>query len=571
MLLLWLIVPLLLGGVAAWAVGGKTWPRWISLFTLGMHLAALAVVWLDVARSLGAANRPLWLYELDLPWIPGLGIRFHLALDGLSLLLIILVNILGFVAVLASWEGIQDRVGFFHFNLLLILAAITGVFLAVDLFLFYLFWELMLVPLYLLIGIWGHERRVYATLKFFVFTQAGGLLMLLAILGLHAAHAHETGVSTFDYAQLLHTSLSPGFAVLLMLGFFAAFAVKLPVVGLHTWLPDAHTEAPTAGSVDLAGLVLKVGAYGFIRFMIPLFPAASFAFAPYAMALGVAGIVYGAWVALGQTDLKRLVAYTSISHMGFVLLGIFAWNQLALQGAVFVMLAHGISTGALFVLVGDLQDRMHTRSLDRMGGLWDVIPRFGGFGMVLAAATLGLPSLANFVGEILVLFGTYRAHPALAVIATVGFVVSTVYALWIIQSVFHGKPKVSWKLRDANGREYGIMAGMALLLMWMGMFPQTILTTARDALLTMQRFATAETQPLEAGRSAPGPACGTRQGLSSVAAASSCTGAGYTPSASTNRNSATSTRPAVTGSREGPGSAGASSGTAPNITTMTLK
>ncbi|MCZ7570087.1 MAG: NADH-quinone oxidoreductase subunit M [Ardenticatenaceae bacterium] len=491
MILFWLIVSLLIGGLVAWLAGrwSPIWPRWISLFTLSLHLIALLVLWVQYLGQGGLSGQGPWLIQLDLPWIPQWGISFHLALDGLSLLLILLTNFLGIMAVAASWAGIQDRVGFFHFNLLWILAAIVGVFLAMDLFLFYFFWEMMLVPLYFLIGIWGHENRVYATLKFFIFTQSSSLLMLLAILGLYFVHGSGTGVYTFNYFQLLDTSMAPSLALWLMLGFFVAFAVKLPVVPLHTWLPDAHTEAPTAGSVDLAGLVLKVGAYGFLRFVIPLFPKIALSFAPVAMALGVIGIIYGALVAFSQTDLKRLVAYTSISHMGFVLLGIFAWNQLALQGAVIVMLAHGISTGALFIWVGDLQNRMHTRDINRMGGLWATAPRIGGEGLLFALASLGLPGLGNFVGEFLVLLGTYQVNVPMAVLATLGFIVSTVYSLWMIQRTFFGPNEEGWALTDSTGREMAIMAAMIATTLWLGLYPQPVLTTARRALETLQQYA----------------------------------------------------------------------------------
>ena len=272
-----------------------------------------------------------------------------------------------------------------------------------------------------------------------------------------------------------------------MLGFFIAFAVKLPLVPVHTWLPDAHTEAPTAGSVDLAGLVLKVGAYGFLRFLIPLFPQAAFAFAPVAMSLAVIGILYGAIVAYGQTDMKRLVAYTSISHMGFVLLGIFAWNQLALQGAIIVMLAHGVTTGAMFIVVGDLGDRLHTRDMNRMGGLWSAAPRIGGFTLFFSAATLGLPGLGNFVGEILVLLGVFRVSVPLACLATLGFIVSTIYALWMIQRAFFGPNEHRWKLPDSTPREIAIMVVMAAAITWLGLYPQTFLNTAQRGLQALQQ------------------------------------------------------------------------------------
>jgi NADH-quinone oxidoreductase subunit M len=492
-LILWLVAAALVAWLSSrW---GKAWPRWVSLIALLVHLGALIAIWTqylaqDGQFAAGQLAAGAWLMQVDVAWIPQLGIHFHLAVDGLSLLLLLLSDLLGIMAVAASWRGIEQRVGFFHFNLLWILAALVGVFLALDLFLFYFFWEMMLVPLYFLIGIWGHERRVYATLKFFLFTQASGLLMLLGILGLYFVHGHNTGVYTFGYLELLGTSLPPTLGMLLMLGFFAAFAVKLPAVPFHTWLPDAHTEAPTAGSVILAGLILKAGAYGFLRLLMPLFPEATSQFAPIAMILGVLGILYGALLAFGQTDLKRLVAYTSVSHMGFVLLGIFAWNKLALQGAVVVMLSHGISTGALFILVGGLYDRIKTRDMERMGGLWSDAPRMGGAAMVFALASLGLPGLGNFVGEFLVLLGVYQVNVPLAILATLGLVAATVYALWMMQRVFFGAKTEDRPLSDLDLREVAIMAVLIVLIVWLGLFPKTVLSTAQPALEALQQTAT---------------------------------------------------------------------------------
>src|SRR5581483_4216510 len=397
MMLLILILILIVGGIVSWVVASRNTAaaRWIGLLSICVDFIATLAIW--VAGRGATAQR--WVEECNLQWIPQFGIRFHLAVDGLSLIMLLLTYFLGIMAVLCSWTEIHERTGFFHFNLLWVLAGINGVFLSMDLFLFYLFWELMLVPMYLLFGIWGHERRIYAATKFFLFTQLSGLLMLIAIIALAVIHRQTTGTITFDYEQLLGTALHPSTALLLMLGFFIAFAVKLPIFPLHTWLPDAHTEAPTAGSVILAGLLLKTGAYGMLRFVLPLFPHAAKAFAPVAMALGVAGILYGALLAFGQTDLKRLVAYTSVSHLGFVLLGIFVWNDLGLQGALMTMICHGISTGALFILVGALQDRIHTREMDRMGGIWSTAPRLSGAALFFALASLGLPGLGDFVGE----------------------------------------------------------------------------------------------------------------------------------------------------------------------------
>src|ERR1700747_1866430 len=369
-----LILILIVGGIASWIVARRSEvvARWIAVASVLADLfVCFGICMAHLGRSQSTPAR--WFVECDFAWIPQFGIRIHLAIDGLSLTLLLLTYFLGIMAALSSWTEIREKGGFFHFNLLWALGGITGVFLAADLFVFYLFWELMLVPMYFLIGIWGHELRIYAATKFFLFTQLSGLLMLVAIISLAVLHQRTTGVFTFDYEQLLNTTLSPRAARVLMLGFFVAFAVKLPAFPFHTWLPDAPTEAPTAGSVILAGLLLKTGAYGLIRFVIPLFPHAAHEFTPVALALAVIGIVYGAVMAFSQTDLKRLVAYTSVSNLGFVLLGIFSWNSLALQGAIMTMICHGLSTGALFILVGGLQERIHTRDLERMGGLWAVV------------------------------------------------------------------------------------------------------------------------------------------------------------------------------------------------------
>jgi NADH-quinone oxidoreductase subunit M len=492
MTLIVLIGWLFIGGVLAWIAGrwSKTWPRWISLISLFLHLATLIWLWIIYLNQYQVGAGHKWFLEIDWPWIPQLGINLHLGLDGLSLMLVLLTNFLGIMAVVASWKEIQQRVGFFHFNLMIVLAALAGVFLSLDLFLFYFFWELMLVPVYFLIGIWGHENRVYASFKFFIFTQFSGLLMLLSILGLYFYHGQSSGVYTFDYTQLLGTQLPLGIAIWLMLGFFIAFAVKLPVFPLHTWLPDAHTEAPTAGSVDLAGLVLKVAGYGFIRFLIPLFPETISKIAPVAMALGVIGILYGAVLAFAQTDLKRLVAYTSISHMGFVLLGIFAMHRIALQGAVVIMLAHGISTGALFILVGALYGRVGTRDLNRMGGLWETVPRMGRVGLLFALASLGLPGLGNFVGEFLVLLGTYKTSPFFAILATLGFVMATVYSLWMVQRIFTGPNTQGWKIPDLDQRELAMMTSMIAVILWLGLYPQPVLNTTKKALDNMPQYST---------------------------------------------------------------------------------
>lgn len=480
MMLLYLIIILMVGGVLAW-LSGK-WNPFVS------RIISLVAVFIDLALILtmlfqqGSFADKTWLMEYKINWIPAFGISMHLALDGLSMLMLVLTFFTGILAILISWKEINRNPGFFHFNILWILAGIVGIFLSMDLFLFYFFWEVMLIPMYFLIGIWGHENRIYASYKFFLFTQASGLLMFLAILALYLIHGANTGIYTFDYQALLGTSMNPSIELLLMSGFLIAFIVKLPVVPFHNWLPDAHTEAPTAGSLILAALMLKTGAYGLLRFVIPLFPDAAHTFAPIGMFLGVIGILYGAKLAFAQTDLKRLVAYTSVSHMGFVILGIFAFNELAYQGVVMQMLAHGISTGALFILVGQIQERIHTRDLDKMGGLWEQVPVMGVMGMIFAMASLGLPGLGNFVAEFLTLAGVFKVSILMSCLASAGLVAATIYSLRIVQKVFLGAKNPATHMFDLNVREILTLGAMVVVIFYLGLSPQGVLNTSKPAM-----------------------------------------------------------------------------------------
>lgn len=474
-----MIVILMAGGVLAGIVAtwSTVWCRIIALTSV--ILDTLLIGWIWAGQEVSLQPGATWIAEVNLPWIPSFGISFHLALDGLSLLMLALTFFLGIFAVLLSWNEIQYRTGFFHFNLLWVLAGIAGVFVTLDLFLLYFFWEVMLIPMYFLIGIWGHANRQYAAYKFFIFTQASGLLMLLAILGLYFVHGNQTSVYTFDYFDLLSTPMSADLARWLMLGFLAAFLVKLPVVPFHTWLPDAHSEAPTAGSFILAGLMLKTGAYGLIRFALPLFPGPAVEFAPWGMLLGTVGIVYGAVQAFSQTDLKRLVAYTSVSHMGFVMLGVFAFTEIALQGVVMQMITHAISTGALFVLAGALYERMHTRDILQMGGFWQRTPFMATVSLVFVMASLGLPGLGNFIAEFLTLLGAWPASPVLTAIATAGLVAATAYSLRIMQKIFLGKDTHTHVLPDLSLREKLILVPLAVVIIILGLFPQRVIDTAR--------------------------------------------------------------------------------------------
>ena len=488
MMLFWVLVIPLTAGILAWwtARWSSQWPRWISLVAMALDLVLSLGMWLrDDSTAAGGAGSA-WLAEIDWAWIPRFGIHFHLGLDGLSFLMLVLTFFLGMMSVLCSWTEIRHRIGFFHFNLMWTIAGIAGVFLALDLFLFYFAWELMLIPMYFMIAIWGHERRVSAAIKFLLFTQLSGLLMLIAILALYFTHYRATGVFTFQYETLLDTELHPGAEMWIMLGFILAFAVKLPLVPVHTWLPDAHSEAPTAGSVILAGLLLKTGAYGLLRFVLPLFPNASHAVTPVALVLAVIGIVYGTVLAFAQTDLKRLVAYTSVSHLGFVVLGIFSWNSFGLQGAVMTMICHGLSTGALFILVGAIQERIHTRDMDRMGGLWATVPCLSGASLFFALASLGLPGLGDFVGEFLVLLGSYHINVEITILAAFGILASTFYALRMVQGVFHGVNTQRLQLSDLSARETFIVTPIIVGLLWLGLYPQPVLNTFSPAMRNLQ-------------------------------------------------------------------------------------
>jgi len=403
-------------------------------------------------------------------WINQPPINYHLGVDGISLFLVILTTFLTPISVLASWKSIEHRVKEFFVMLLMLEVGVVGVFLSLDLFLFFLFWEVMLIPMALLIGIWGHERRVYAAVKFILYTMAGSIFMLVGIIWLYNA------TNTFDLPTIQNMlatgllALPPRTEMLLFLAFFVAFAIKVPLFPLHTWLPDAHVEAPTAGSVMLAGVLLKMGTYGMIRFCLPLFPGASHRATRWVALLAIIGIIYGALVAMVQPNLKKLVAYSSVSHLGFVVLGIFAFHNISMQGAVYQMLAHGVSTGALFLLVGMLYDRRHTFEISEYGGLATPMPKLAAFFLFVALSSLGLPMLNGFVGEYLILLGTYQRHWQWASWAALGVILSACYLLWSYQRVFFGEitKEKNRTLPDVSARERWILVTMAVVTLWMG-------------------------------------------------------------------------------------------------------
>jgi len=483
------MLTLFLGGIAAWLsqAWNRDWPKWISLFTC--IITAILIVPLfsqpaDLVLPIpGAAST--WIEYIDFKWIPRFGIGLTFGIDGLSLLMVALTIFLGFVALISSWTEIGERSGFFQFNLLWTLAGVIGVFTSLDLFLFFFFWEVMLIPMYFLIAIWGHENKGYASMKFFLFTQVSGLLMLIAILTLVLMNAADTGELTFNYFDLLNHQLPNEIAYFVMLGFFIAFIVKLPAFPFHPWLADAHTQAPTAASVLLAGILLKTGAYGLIRFTIPLFPEASLQIADLAMTIGAISIIYGAILAFAQTDFKRLVAYSSVSHMGFVLLGLYAFNEIAIQGAVMQMVAHGLSTAALFMIAGAIQHRMHTRDMRKMGGLWHDMPRMGAISLFFIVASLGMPGLGNFVGEFLVLMGAFQASVIVTSFAALGLITGAIYSLIAMQKVFQGPRVEKRDLIDINARELCALIPLIIGLICLGIYPQPVFDMVNPVLASL--------------------------------------------------------------------------------------
>lgn len=408
-------------------------------------------------------------------WVQSYGISYKLGIDGISLLLVLLATFLTVLCILSTWSAITVRVKEFMISFLFLETGMIGALVALDLVLFYVFWEVMLIPMYLLIGIWGDpKRRIYAAVKFFLFTMAGSVLMLVAILALYFINLKATGNPSFDLLDLYKTAIPLGAQYWLFGAFALAFAIKVPMFPFHTWLPDAHAEAPTAGSVILAGVLLKMGTYGFIRFAIPLFPKAAFDLLPLICALALIGIIYGALVSMMQPDLKRLVAFSSVSHLGYVMLGMFAFNMQGVQGSIYQMLNHGVSTGSLFLIVGMIYERRHTRMISEFGGLSRVMPIFAIFFMIVTLSSIGLPGTNGFVGEFLILLGAFQANIIYGVLAASGVILGAAYMLWMFQRVMFGKitrPE-NEKLKDLNRREIAILVPMVIMILLMGIYPK---------------------------------------------------------------------------------------------------
>ncbi|NIW09377.1 MAG: NADH-quinone oxidoreductase subunit M [Gammaproteobacteria bacterium] len=445
--------------------------RWTALLTSTITF----VLSLLLLAQFNADNPNLQM-EIDLPWIQvaGWNINFHMGVDGLSILLVLLTTFLTPISILSTWDAIDNRVKDFMIFFLMLETGMTGVFLAQDLFLFYIFWEFTLVPMYFLIGIWGGPRRMYAAIKFFLYTMAGSLLMLLAILWLGIRQG------TFSVPDLIETAstIPPNIQLWLFLAFAAAFAIKVPMWPLHSWLPDAHVEAPTAGSVILAGVLLKMGTYGFVRFNIPMFPDAAVRLAPWMALLAVIGILYGAAVSYAQKDAKKLVAYSSVSHLGFVMLGLFALNPQGIQGGILQMVNHGLSTGALFLLVGFIYERRHTRDMDAFGGLWKAMPIYGTLTLIVTLSSMGLPGLNGFVGEFTILLGSFGSEaigsPWFTGFAAAGVILAAIYMLYMFQKLFLGPldKEENIKLKDLSLREIVTIVPLLVFIFWIGLYPK---------------------------------------------------------------------------------------------------
>lgn len=475
--------------------------KWLTLgFTVLNFLLSLVLIF-----DKGTASASGFFFEKNVPWIAAINTNFHFGVDGLSLWLVILTTFIMPISIISTWHSVEKRPTAFYAFLLLLESAMIGVFVSLDLLVFYLFFEASLVPMFFLIGIWGGENRIYAAVKFFIFTALGSLLMLVAIIALYYLHADATGVGTFDYVTLLNSlklgnlAFTGSASTLLFLAFALAFAIKVPLFPFHTWLPDAHTEAPTAGSVILAAILLKMGTYGLMRFNFTFFPEASRDFAPLFIVLAIIGIIYGALVAMVQPDVKRLVAYSSVAHMGFVILGMFSFTEWGMQGALYQMLNHGVSTGALFLLVGFIYERRHTRQISDFGGLANVMPIYAAIFVITSMSSIGLPFLNGFVGEFLIMVGMWKStiltitadanwNYIATMLAGTGVIFAAVYLLWMIQRVFFGKitNEKNRSLSDLSWREIGLIAPLLFLMVYMGVYPRPFLDRSEESVRAIQ-------------------------------------------------------------------------------------
>ena len=446
--------------------------RWIAniVASLGFLVSLPLWFWYDSAN-------PDWQFVERVPWIPSIGAEYFLGVDGFSSLLVLLTTLMGMIAILSSWTAITERVKEYYIFLLVLQTGMIGAFITLDFLLFFLFWEVMLVPMYFLIGIWGSDNRLYSAIKFFLYTLVGSVVMLLGILAVYFYQYSVTGVYTFDVTQFHELNMPVDLQWWVFLAFFLGFAVKVPMFPFHTWLPDAHTDAPTAGSVILAAVLLKMGTYGFIRFSLPILPDATVSFVPLIAGLSIVGIIYGALVALSQSDWKRLVAYSSVSHMGLVMLGMFALTPVGITGSIIQQINHGISTGALFLIVGIVYERRHTREISEYGGLSKTMPVYAAVFLIMTMSSIGLPTLNGFIGEILILQGIFVVSKWWAAVAATGIVLGAAYMLWLYQRTMFGtidNPK-NEGLADLNVRELATFVPLIILAVWIGLYPSPFL------------------------------------------------------------------------------------------------
>jgi NADH-quinone oxidoreductase subunit M len=500
-LLTWIVFLPLLGALIVLLFRGTSHAaiKWTALlFTIAdFVLTAILFVRFDGAIT-GMQFR-----TAPIVWIKPLGVTFSLGVDGISILLVVLTPFLSTIAIASAWNAITEKVKGFMISMLVLETGMLGVFLAADLFLFYIFWEVMLVPMYFLIGIWGGPRKIYAAVKFVLFTMFGSLLMLLAVIKIYLMTSPYPTARTTDLMAVLNLRIPPDLQIWLFLAFALAFAIKVPLFPFHTWLPDAHVEAPTAGSIILAGVLLKMGTYGFLRFCLPLFPDATTYFVPLISILALVGIIYGALVAMVQKDVKSLVAYSSVAHLGFVMLGMFALTTQGLTGSIIQMVNHGITTGALFLLVGMIYERRHTRLIADFGGIAHVMPFFAAVFMIITLASIGLPGTNGFVGEFLILLGTFKANPVYAVIGTFGIVLAAVYMLWMVQRVFFGQvdKEENKRLLDIGLREKLIIIPLIILVFWIGFYPNTFIRKIEPSVeRVIELVKTKSVQPVLAGK-----------------------------------------------------------------------
>ena len=472
-ILSWVIFLPLIGAAIALFVRDNNTVKVIALITTVADFLISLPLWINFDHSTAAFQ-----FVEKVAWIPTFHINYHIGIDGISLLLIIMTTFLAPLCVLCSWNAIADRSREFMINLMVMQTAMVGVFCALDMALFYIFWEAMLIPMYLIVGVWGGVNRIYAAVKFFIYTLGGSLLLLVAMIYMFFAGGH-----TFDIPTLMNAGIDPKAQMWLFAAMFIAFAIKVPMFPFHTWLPHAHVQAPTAGSVILASVMLKMGTYGFLRFCLPMLTDASFSYTPIILTLSVIAIVYGAYMALAQSDIKKLIAYSSVSHMGFVMIGMFVYNQQGIEGAIMQMINHGVTTGALFLSVGVIYDRRHTREISEFGGLAKTMPVFSTMFMIFTFSSIGLPGTNGFVGEFLVLLGAFKYHPLTAVLASTGIVLGAVYMLHLVARMVWSEcanPE-NQKLKDLDAREWFVLAPLVVLVFWIGIYPAPFLEVMHES------------------------------------------------------------------------------------------